>query len=66
LKKLLQTLEEAVQNTLQGKPLSATTLKKKRLQTLLKQTTVIATTIGSFHNKKNFPKKQRKITEKTT
>ncbi len=35
--KLLQTLEEAIEKTLQGKALTTTTLKKKHLQTLLKQ-----------------------------
>jgi hypothetical protein len=33
----LQTLEEAIEKTLQGKALTTTTLKKKHLQTLLKQ-----------------------------
>jgi hypothetical protein len=35
-KKLLQTLKEAIEKTLQGKALTVTTLEKKHLQTLLK------------------------------
>lgn len=47
-KKLLQTLEEAVENSLQGKALSATTVGKKILQTLLKQQQLLQQLLEAF------------------